>query len=99
MNKAELIERLAEKTGIPGKDARTAVEAIFDTEPGSGLIPEELARGGKVTISGFGTFESRTRQPRQGRNPRTGEILTIPLSRAPVFKAGKPFRDRLRASP
>ena len=98
MNKAELIERLAQKTGLSGKDARTAVEGIFDTDPNSGLIPEELAAGGKVTISGFGTFEARTRQARQGRNPRTGEVLSIPPSRAPVFKAGKPLKDRLRPS-
>src|SRR5262245_26201146 len=97
MNKAELIERLAQKTGLPGKDARTAVEAIFDTEPGTGLITDELDQGGKVTISGFGTFEVRTRRPRQGRNPRTGDLLTIPASRAPVFKAGKPLKDRLRS--
>jgi DNA-binding protein HU-beta len=97
MNKAELIERLAQKTGISSRDARTTVEAIFDTEPGTGLISEELAQGGKVAISGFGTFECRTRKARQGRNPRTGEMLTIPASRAPVFKAGKPFRDRLKA--
>lgn len=96
MNKAELIDRLAQKTGLASRDARTAVEGLFDTEPGTGLIPEELATGGKVTISGFGTFEARTRQPRQGRNPRTGEILSIPASRAPVFKAGKPLKDRLR---
>jgi DNA-binding protein HU-beta len=96
MNKAELIDRLAQKTGLSGKDARTAVDGLFDIEPGSGLIPEELAGGGKVTISGFGTFEARTRQARQGRNPRTGEILSIPSSRAPVFKAGKPLKDRLR---
>jgi DNA-binding protein HU-beta len=96
MNKAELIERLAQKTGLSSKDARMAVEAIFDTDPGAGLIPDELNGGGKVTISGFGTFECRTRKQRQGRNPRTGETLTIPSSRAPVFKAGKPLKDRLR---
>ena len=96
MNKAELIEQLAQKTGLQPRDARTAVEALFDTDPGTGLIPEELDRGGKVTISGFGTFECRTRRARQGRNPRTGEAISIPASKAPVFKAGKPFKDRIR---
>jgi DNA-binding protein HU-beta len=96
MNKAELIEKLAVKTGMNSKDARTAVDAIFDAEAGAGLIAEQLATGGKVTISGFGTFECRTRKPRQGRNPRTGEMIAIPASRAPVFKAGKPLKDRLR---
>lgn len=96
MNKAELIERLAKHTGLSPKDTRTAVEALFDTEEGVGLIAAELAGGGKVTISGFGTFECRARKPRQGRNPRTGEMIAIPASRAPVFKAGKPLKDRLK---
>ena len=98
MNKAELIERLAQHTGLSPKDARTAVDALFDTEESSGLIAAELAGGGKVTISGFGTFEARARKPRQGRNPRTGETITIPASRAPAFKAGKPLKDRLKAT-
>ena len=96
MNKAELVEKLAAKTHLAPRDARTAVDAIFDAEEGAGLIAEELAGGGKVTISGFGTFECRNRKPRQGRNPRTGEMIQIPSSRAPVFKAGKPLKDRLR---
>ena len=96
MNKAELIEALASKTGLTPKDAREAVEGIFDTEPGTGIVTEQLAGGSKVTISGFGTFEIRARKPRQGRNPRTGEVLSIPASRAPVFKAGKPLKDRLK---
>lgn len=96
MNKAEMIERLAQRTGLSPKDARTAVDGLFDTEDDSGLIAAELAGGGKVTISGFGTFECRGRKPRQGRNPRTGEAISIPASRAPVFKAGKPLKDRLK---
>ena len=97
MNKAELIERLAQHTGLSPKDARTAVDALFDTEGNTGLIAAELAGGGKVTISGFGTFETRGRKSRQGRNPRTGETISIPASRAPAFKAGKPLKDRLRS--
>ena len=98
MNKAELIERLAQQTGLQPKDARTAVDALFDTEEASGLIAGELARGGKVTISGFGTFEARARKPRQGRNPRTGEMISIPATRAPAFKPGKPLKDRLKST-
>jgi DNA-binding protein HU-beta len=98
MNKAELIERLAKHTGLSPKDTRTAVDALFDTEEGVGLIAAELAGGGKVTISGFGTFECRARKPRQGRNPRTGEIIAIPASRAPVFMPGKPLKDRLKTA-
>ena len=96
MNKAELIDRLAKVTGLSPRDARTAVDSIFDTEEGVGLITAALAGGGKVTISGFGTFECRARKPRQGRNPRTGETISIPASRAPVFKPGKPLKDRLK---
>lgn len=98
MNKADLIDRLAQQTGLNPKDSRSAVDALFATDEGTGLIAAELAGGGKVTISGFGTFEGRTRKARQGRNPRTGELISIPASKAPVFKAGKPLKDRLKSS-
>ena len=98
MNKAELIVLLAERTGIGPREARLAVDTLFETEGETGLIAAELARGGKVTISGFGTFEARVRKSRQGRNPRTGETISIPSSRAPAFKPGKPLKDRLRSS-
>lgn len=96
MNKAELVERLAERAGISNRESRTMVDAIFDPDPGVGLIAEALVAGNKVAISGFGTFEARPRKARSGRNPHTGESLSIPATRAPAFKAGKPLKDTLR---
>ncbi len=96
MNKAQLVEKVAEKTGLPLREARTAVDAIFDPDPSVGLIAAELLAGSKVAISGFGTFEARERKARTGRNPHTGETLDIPATRAPAFKAGKPLKETLR---
>jgi DNA-binding protein HU-beta len=98
MNKAEMVERVAQATGMSLRDTRVLVDAIFDPNPSVGLIAAELVRGGKVAISGFGTFEARSRKARVGRNPHTGEALDIPASRAPAFKAGKPLKETLRAS-
>jgi len=98
MNKAELVERVAEKTGMSLRDTRVLVDAIFDPDPAVGLIAEELLVGGKVAISGFGTFEARARKARIGRNPHTGEALDIPATRAPAFRAGKPLKETLRAA-
>ena len=97
MNKAELVERLAERTGQSLRETRIMVDAIFDPDPSVGLIAHELIEGQKVAISGFGTFEARARKARIGRNPHTGEPLDIPASRAPAFKAGKPLKETLRA--
>ncbi len=96
MNKAQLVEMVAERTGLPLRDARSAVDAIFDPDPAIGLIAAELVNGGKVAISGFGNFEARERKARTGRNPHTGETLDIPATRAPAFKAGKPLKETLR---
>ena len=96
MNKAELVEKVAHKTGIPLREARSFVDVIFDPDPHVGLIAAELVAGGKVAISGFGTFEGRPRKARVGRNPHTGEALHIPASKAPAFKAGKPLKETLR---
>ena len=96
MNKAQLVEMVAERTGMSARDARAAVDAIFDPDPAVGLIAAELVNGGKVAISGFGTFEARERKARTGRNPHTGETLDIPASRAPAFKAGKPLKETMR---
>ena len=97
MNKAEFVERLSETTGLPLRESRTMVDAIFDPDPSIGLIARELVGGGKVAISGFGTFEARARKARVGRNPHTGEVLDIPASRAPAFRAGKPLKETMRA--
>ena len=96
MNKAELVEHLAERTRMTMRESREIVDAIFDPDPSIGLIAHELVEGRKVAISGFGTFEARARKARVGRNPHTGESLSIPASRAPTFKAGKPLKETLR---
>lgn len=88
MNKAELISVVAEKTGFTKKDSETAVNAIISS------IEEALVKGDKVQLIGFGTFETRERKARQGRNPRKpGETIEIAASTAPVFKAGKALKD------
>ncbi len=97
MNKAELVEKLAQRTGVSLRESRVMIDAIFDPDPAIGLIASELLLGHKVAISGFGTFEARPRKARVGRNPHTGEALQIPASKAPAFKAGKPLKETLRA--
>lgn len=87
MNKAQLIERVCERTDLTKKDGQLAVNAVFD------VIGEELERGEKVQIVGFGTFETRERAARTGRNPQTGEPLEIEARRVPVFKAGKSLKE------
>jgi DNA-binding protein HU-beta len=87
MTKAELIAKVAEKSGFSKKDADKATSAVIDA------IVESLAAGEKVQIVGFGSFEVRQREERKGRNPRTKEEITIPASALPVFKAGKSFKD------
>lgn len=86
MNKSDLIERLSEELG--GRAAAgTAVEAMVD------LIIREVAAGGRVTITGFGTFERVDRAPRTGRNPRTGELVPIEGTSTPRFRPGTLFKD------
>lgn len=96
MNKAELVERVSLRTGFSLRDTRSLVDAIFDPDPAIGLIAAELLAGGKVAISGFGTFEGRVRRARQGRNPHTGELLELPASLSPAFKAGRPLKETMR---
>ncbi|HOB36629.1 MAG TPA: HU family DNA-binding protein [Candidatus Avimonas sp.] len=87
MNKVELVAEVAQKSGLTKKDAEKAVSAVLDT------IVKSVASGDKVQLVGFGTFETRFRQQRTGRNPRTKETIIIPASKQPVFKAGKAFKD------
>jgi DNA-binding protein HU-beta len=87
LNKAELIGSVAEKSGMPKKDAEKAVNAVF------AAIEEALAKGDKVQLVGFGTFEVRERAARTGRNPQTGEEIQIAASRVPAFRAGKALKD------
>ena len=87
MNKADLVAKVAEKSGVTKKDAEKAVAGIF------AAVQEALVAGDKVQVLGFGTFEVRERAARTGRNPSTKEIIHIPASKSPVFKAGKALKD------
>jgi DNA-binding protein HU-beta len=89
MNKAELIDAIAEAADISKASAGRALESAINS------IISTLQSGGQVTISGFGTFTVRDRAARQGRNPRTGETIQIAASKSPGFKAGKAFKDAL----
>lgn len=91
MNKTELIAAVAEKADISRKDAEKAVKALIDT------VTEEMVKGGKVQLVGFGTFEVSERAAREGRNPRSGEAVTIAASKSPKFKAGKALKDAVNA--
>ena len=96
MNKTELVEKVAGKTGLTLKDAKTVVDSIFSAIPKEGIIAAELNAGRKVQITGFGTFQVRKRKKREGRNPQTGEPIQIPASRFPSFTAGRALKDRVR---
>jgi len=93
MNKSELVQNLANKTKMTKAEASRAVDALFN--PGDGIISDSLKKGEKVQITGFGTFETRARQARTGRNPRTGEALNIKAARLPKFRAGKALKDAI----
>ncbi len=88
MNKAELIAEVAKKTNFTKKDAETAINAFLET------VQKAMVKGEKVQLIGFGTFETRKRKAREGRNPRKPEeTIKIAASKAPVFKAGKALKD------
>lgn len=88
MNKAELVSRVADKSGLTKKDSEAALDAVVST------IMEALGEGDRVQLVGFGTFEVRHRKAREGRNPRNPEeVIQIPASNAPVFRAGKNFKE------
>jgi len=95
MNKTEMVEHVAKKTGLTLKDAKAAVDAIFSTSPREGIIANELSKGKKVQITGFGTFSRRKRKKRKGRNPQTGETIMIPATKFPAFAAGKALKARV----
>ena len=96
MNKTELVEKVAKRTGLTLKDAKMVVDAIFSTVPKQGIIANELKSGRKVQSTGFGTFQIRKRKKREGRNPQTGESIQIPASKFPAFTAGRALKDRIR---
>lgn len=89
MNKSDLITSMAEKSKLTKKDAEAALKSFIDS------VEETLEKGEKVQLVGFGTFETRKRAARVGRNPRTKEEINIPESTVPVFKAGKDFKDKV----
>ncbi|HYJ34125.1 MAG TPA: HU family DNA-binding protein [Candidatus Binatia bacterium] len=95
MNKTELVAYIAKKADLSARQARAVVDTIFS--PGKeGLIASALLSGKKVQITGFGTFETRKRKAREGRNPQTGERIKIAASRFPAFHAGKALRERIK---
>lgn len=87
MNKAELIDAIAEKAGLSKKDAGEALSAFTNT------VADELKNGNSVQLIGFGTFDVGERAARSGRNPKTGQTITIKASKSPKFKAGKALKD------
>ena len=91
MNKAELVSAMAEKAGLSKKDAEAALKAFTET------VAEELKKGEKIALVGFGTFEVSERAAREGRNPQTGAPMTIAASKSPKFKAGKALKDAVNA--
>ena len=91
MNKTELVAAIAENAEISKKDAEKALKAVAD------VVAEELKKGEKVQLVGFGTFEVSERAAREGRNPQTGETMTLAACKAPKFKAGKALKDAVNA--
>ncbi|OCR01544.1 DNA-binding protein [Oscillatoriales cyanobacterium USR001] len=89
MNKGELVDAVAEKATVSKKQADAVLTAALES------IMEAVSDGEKVTLVGFGSFESRERKAREGRNPKTGEKMEIPATKVPAFSAGKLFKDRV----
>ena len=96
MNKSELVVRLAKRTGMSQRESKDCIDCLFSTELKKGIITTELDSGRKVQITGFGTFETRKRKAREGRNPRTGEVIKISAAKVPAFSAGKALKERIR---
>ncbi len=89
MKKSELVAQLADSNDLTKRQAEKVIDDFLD------LIKDELAKGEKVVLSGFGTFEVRTRVARSGRNPRTGEEIKVPAQKTPAFKVGKLLKDAI----
>ena len=87
MNKSQLVESIAKKSGLTNKDSAAAVNAFLES------VKESLSKGEAVTLIGFGSFLVRDRAARSGRNPRTDKVVDIPAVKVPAFKAGKPLKD------
>ncbi len=98
MNKSELIDALLKKTDLSKRQVNDVLSALFSTSEDKkkmGIILSEVAKGHKVTLTGFGSFERRARKARTGRNPQTGEAIKIKAAKYPAFVAGKAFKDRV----
>jgi len=91
MNKTELVSAIAEKSELSKKDSEKALKAFTE------VIAEELKKGEKIQLVGFGTFEVSNRAARTGKNPQTGAAIDIPASKAPKFKAGKALKETVNA--
>ncbi|MGI5059359.1 HU family DNA-binding protein [Treponema pectinovorum] len=89
MNKSELIDAMAKKSGLTKKDSELALKAFIET------VSDTLAKGDDVALLGFGTFGIGERAARSGRNPKTGEVIKIKASKSPKFKAGKALKDKV----
>ena len=90
MNKEELVQEVAKKAKVTQKEAAEIINAFMDT------VQKSVAKNKKVTLVGFGTFEARKRAARTGRNPQTGKAINIPAKTAPVFSAGKKFKELVK---
>lgn len=90
MGKADVVDAVAEKAGLSKKDAAAAVDAML------GFVVSTLKKGGKIQLTGFGSFEVRKRKARKGKNLQTGETINIPASKVPAFKAGKALKDGIK---
>ena len=87
MNKTELVAAMAKETNLSKKDVEAVLKSFTD------VVADELKKGGKIQLVGFGTFEVRQREARQGKNPRTGEAIEIAACKVPAFKVGKQLKD------
>ena len=95
MNKSEMADKLADKADVSKAKASEIIDVIFSTKDGEGIIAAELDAGRKVNITGFGNFSLKRRSERQGRNPATGETITIPARNYAHFSASKGLKDRV----
>lgn len=95
MTKSDMAAKLATNCDISQAKAAEIIDCIFSTKSGEGIIAVELDAGRKVSIAGFGTFETRRRKAREGRNPATGQTIMIAAATVPAFKAGKGLKDRV----
>ncbi len=92
MNKSELVDAIAAKASVPKKTADATLTTVLEA------IVEAVSAGDKVSLVGFGSFEPRQRQAREGRNPKTGKTMTIPATKVPAFSAGKLFKEKVSSS-